>query len=72
MVSPGWLGFVFLMFLAVAVFVIWKSLNTQLKKVRFDEDAVNGGASEAGSDHAPAAEPSDGGGPTGSAGSPRA
>ena len=41
MVSPGWLGFLSLLFLSVAVFVIWKSMNTQLKRVTFDEDAVN-------------------------------
>jgi len=41
--GPGFLGFLSLVFLAVAVFVIWKSLNKQLKRVTFDEDAVNAG-----------------------------
>ena len=37
MVSPGWLGFIFLAFLCVTVFVIWKSMNKQFKKIDFDE-----------------------------------
>lgn len=40
MVSPGWLGFVFLMFLCITVFVIWKSMNRQFKKIDFDEAAT--------------------------------
>ena len=49
-VSPGWLGFAFLAFLAIAVFVIWKSMNTQLKRVTFDEDAVNEARPSSGGD----------------------
>jgi hypothetical protein len=47
LVSPGWLGFVFLLFLAFGVFVIWKSMNTQLTRVTFDEDVVNSAAAPA-------------------------
>lgn len=39
-VSPGLLGLASLVFLAVAVFVIWKSMNKQLKRIDFDEDAT--------------------------------
>jgi hypothetical protein len=39
--GPGFLGFLSLVFLAVAVFVIYKSMNKQLKRVTFDESAVN-------------------------------
>jgi hypothetical protein len=39
--GPGFLGFLSLVFLAVAVFVIYKSLTKQLTKVTFDEDAIN-------------------------------
>jgi hypothetical protein len=39
--GPGLLGFLSLVFLAVAVFVIYKSLNKQLTRVTFDEVAVN-------------------------------
>ena len=39
--GPGLLGFLSLVFLAVAVFVIYLSLNKQLGRVTFDEDAVN-------------------------------
>ena len=38
-VTPGVLGFSALVFLAIAVFVIWKSMNKQLKRIDFDEDA---------------------------------
>ena len=40
--GPGMLGFLSLVFLAVAVLVIWKSLTKQLTRVTFDEDEVNG------------------------------
>lgn len=36
-VSPGFLGLLAVLFMAVAVFVIWKSLNKQIKRVDFDE-----------------------------------
>jgi hypothetical protein len=39
--GPGLLGFLSLMFLVVAVFFIYRSLNKQLKRVTFDEAAVN-------------------------------
>ena len=42
--GPGLLGFLSLLFLAVAVFVIYKSLTKQLTKVTFDEDVVNADA----------------------------
>ena len=37
-IGPGLLGFLSVVFLAVAVFVIWKSLNKQLTRVTFEED----------------------------------
>ena len=40
LVSPGWLGFAFLVFLSVAVFLLWKSMNRQFKKIDFDEAAT--------------------------------
>jgi len=39
--GPGLLGFLSLMFLVVAVFFIYRSLNKQLTRVTFDEAAVN-------------------------------
>ena len=42
MVSPGLLGFVFWVFLGVAVFLLARGLTKQLKRVDFDERAVNG------------------------------
>jgi hypothetical protein len=40
-VSPGLLGFLSFLFLGIAVFLIARGLNKQLKRVTFDEDAVN-------------------------------
>jgi hypothetical protein len=40
LVSPGWMGFVSLVFMSVTVFVIWKSMNRQFKKIDFDEAAT--------------------------------
>ena len=48
--GPGLLGFLSLMFLVVAVFFIYRSLNKQLKRVTFDEGAVNHGVVGAGAD----------------------
>jgi len=42
--GPGLLGFLSLLFLAVAVFFIYRSMTKQLKRVTFDEGAVNAGA----------------------------
>jgi len=39
--GPGLLGFLSLVFLAVAVFFIYRSMNKQLGRVTFDEAAVN-------------------------------
>ncbi len=47
--GPGLLGFLSVVFLAVAVFAIYKSMNKQLKRVTFDEAAVNAGTPEASS-----------------------
>ena len=37
-VSPGWWGFLSLVFLCVTVYLIWRGLNKQLKRVDFDEN----------------------------------
>ena len=42
--GPGLLGFLSLVFLAVAVFFIYRSLNKQLGRVTFDEGTVNASA----------------------------
>ena len=39
--GPGLLGFLSLLFLAIAVFFIYRGLDKQLKRVTFDEGAVN-------------------------------
>lgn len=43
-IGPGLFGFLSLVFLIVAVVVIWRSMNTQLRRVRFDEGAPTTGA----------------------------
>ncbi len=40
-VSPGLLGFLSFLFLGIAVLLIARGLTKQLKRVTFDEDAVN-------------------------------
>ena len=40
-VNAGWWGFAGLLFLSIAVFFLWKSMNNQLKKVTFDEVPVD-------------------------------
>ncbi len=40
-VTAGWWGFAGLLFLSIAVFFLWKSMNNQLKKVTFDEVPVD-------------------------------
>ncbi|HET7901118.1 MAG TPA: hypothetical protein VFL59_08000 [Candidatus Nanopelagicales bacterium] len=39
-VTAGWWGFLGLLFLSIAVFFLWKSMNKQLKRVTFDEVPV--------------------------------
>lgn len=40
-VNAGWWGFLGLLFLCIAVFFLWKSMNSQLKRVSFDEVPVD-------------------------------
>jgi hypothetical protein len=44
--GPGLLGFLSLLFLAVALYFIYRGLTKQLKRVTFDEDAVNADVAE--------------------------
>ena len=40
-VTPGALGFLAIVFMAVAIFFLWKSMSKQLKKIDFDEAATD-------------------------------
>ena len=40
-VNAGWWGFLGLLFLSIAVFFLWKSMNKQLTRVTFDEVSVD-------------------------------
>ena len=66
-VGPGLFGFLSLVFLIVAVVVIWKSLNKQLTKVTFDEGEPAAPADRAATSSATstAAAPSSAGGTVG-------
>jgi hypothetical protein len=46
-VTPGLLGLAALVFLAVATYLLWRNMNKQLKRVGFDEVAVDGPATDA-------------------------
>lgn len=39
-VTPGVLGLVIFLFLAAATVLLWLSMNRQLKKITFDDDAA--------------------------------
>jgi hypothetical protein len=47
-VTPGLLGLIFFVALAVAVYLLWRSMNTQLKRVDFPEESSTGGSGPAG------------------------
>ncbi|MGH3356773.1 MAG: hypothetical protein ACRDOJ_12825 [Nocardioidaceae bacterium] len=36
-VKPGWLGLTVVLILCVVTFLLWRSMNHQLKKVHFEE-----------------------------------
>ncbi len=57
-VSPGMLGLVFFLLLAVALFFLWRSMNHQLKKVDFSEPPAGTAAGTA-ADGAPVPPPTD-------------
>ena len=56
-VTPGALGFLAIVFMAVAIFFLWKSMSKQLKKIDFDEAATDRKKPKAGSPAQAAAEP---------------
>jgi hypothetical protein len=55
-VSAGWFGFLGLIFLAVAVLFLWRSMNRQLTRITFDDVPVDpdaAGATQASSGTTP-------------------
>ena len=36
-VKPGWLALVIVLLMCLATYLLWRSMNRQLKKVHFDE-----------------------------------
>ena len=43
-VKPGWLALVIVLLMGLATFLLWRSMNRQLKKVHFDEGPAPGSA----------------------------
>lgn len=46
--SPGAVGFFLFLALGVGTFLLWRSMNKQLKRVDFDESAIDESAIDAG------------------------
>ena len=46
-VKPGWLALVIVLLMGLATYLLWRSMNRQLKKVNFD-DGSSGPAGSAG------------------------
>ena len=43
-VSPGGIGFVLFLLLGIGTFLLWRSMNKQLKRIDFDDDPGSDGA----------------------------
>jgi hypothetical protein len=60
-VKPGWLALVILLLMGLATYLLWRSMNRQLKKVNFDD-----GVDRSGDKPARDGTPRDGSDPVGS------
>jgi hypothetical protein len=47
-VQPGWLGFFVVLGLGIVTFLLWRSMNKQLKRVNFDDRPTDDEDHEAG------------------------
>ena len=47
-VQPGWLGFFVVLGLGIVTYLLWRSMNKQLKRVNFDSRPADGEDSEPG------------------------
>jgi ABC-type nickel/cobalt efflux system permease component RcnA len=45
-VKPGWLALVIVLLLCLATFLLWRSMNRQLRKVDFDDGSTEEAARE--------------------------
>jgi hypothetical protein len=41
-VKPGWLALVIILLMGLATYLLWRSMNRQLKKVNFDDGGADG------------------------------
>ena len=51
-VKPGWVALVIVLLMAVATYLLWRSMNRQLKKVNFDDGVRREGDNRNGEDGA--------------------
>ena len=61
-IRPGWLGFLVVAGLGIVTFLLWRSMNTQLKRVDFEPgraEAPEGNGDETPAAPEPGAEPED-------------
>ena len=47
-VQPGWLGFFVVLGLGIVTFLLWRSMNKQLKRVNFEASPTDSADDEAG------------------------
>jgi hypothetical protein len=47
-VKPGWVAGVIVLLLGLATYLLWRSMNRQLKKVHFDDGGPGGAVREGG------------------------
>jgi hypothetical protein len=45
-VKPGWVALVIVLLMGLATFLLWRSMNRQMKKVRFPDDPPPAGEDE--------------------------
>jgi hypothetical protein len=66
-VKPGWLALVIILLMGLATYLLWRSMNRQLKKVDFDDGVDRSKDGPGRGRTAGNGVPGDGSGPTGAA-----
>ncbi|MGH3446624.1 MAG: hypothetical protein ACRDP4_03265 [Nocardioidaceae bacterium] len=73
-VKPGWVAFIIVLALIAGTLLLWRSMNTQLRKIKAptreelrqqNSDSATGSASQSGGEQADSGEPGEGGDPAG-------
>jgi hypothetical protein len=72
-VQPGWLGFFVVLALGIVTYLLWRNMNTHLKRVNFERRPVEGPGDQQTSGDATSEDgPADGGEVLGGSGGPEA